>query len=330
MRVLALLNGYRPPDENEFVFRQVRSLEKSGVKISKIYCGRGASPRDFFRSLGCIIKTCMTTKPDLIHCHFGSITSLLGVIASLTFNIKLVVTFRGSDLAGVYVNYKRIKTLSKISVFISKFCAIFADQIIVVSRELFQDLPKRCQEKATIIPTGIPLETFYPMGRELARQALGISNAKKIILCDAHSPTKNVKLAEAVFLHVKAYRPDVELIVLKDTPPSKVPLFLNAADVLLYTSFREGSPNIVKEAMACNLPVVSVKCGDVEERLDGVFPSKVLPPDTDLLASAVCEVLDLNIRSNGREKISEISEDKIALKIKEVYFKALTTSLSRA
>jgi len=269
----------------------------------------------------------MTIKPDLIHCHFGSITSLLGVIGSLTFNIKLVITFRGSDLAGVYINYQRIKTLSKISVFISKFCAIFADQIIVVSRELFQDLPKRCQEKATIIPTGIPLETFYPMDRELARQILGISNAKKIILCDAHSPTKNVKLAETVFLHVKAHRPDVELMVLRNTPPSKVPLFLNAADVLLYTSFREGSPNIIKEAMACNLPVVSVKCGDVEERLDGVLPSKVLPPDTDLLASAVCEVLDLNIRSNGREKISEISEDKIALKIKEVYFKALRNSL---
>jgi len=77
-----------------------------------------------------------------------------------------------------------------------------------------------------------------------------------------------------------------------------MPTLFNAADVLLLTSDREGSPNTVKEAMACNLPVVATDVGDVRSRLDGVANSHVAAIDDDRLADAVEAVLRRGQRSD--------------------------------
>src|SRR5262249_43654609 len=93
------------------------------------------------------------------------------------------------------------------------------------------------------------------------------------------------------------------LEVLTSTPPADLALRMSAADCLLVTSLRLGSPNIVKEAMACNLPVVTVPCGDEEERLVGVQPGCVAPYDAALLGSSIRQVLEQGDRSNGRDEL---------------------------
>jgi len=60
--------------------------------------------------------------------------------------------------------------------------------------------------------------------------------------------------------------------------------YLLVADVLLNPSYHEGSPNVVKEAMACGLPVVAADCGDVRKRLAGCTPEAVVDRTPEVFA----------------------------------------------
>jgi len=93
---------------------------------------------------------------------------------------------------------------------------------------------------------------------------------------------------------------------------------MNAADVMLLTSKHEGSPNTVKEAMACNIPVVSTPVGDVRERLAGVSPGGVGATESELVV-LVEDVLSNPTRSNGREAVQEVSWDRIGDQIIDIY-----------
>jgi len=105
---------------------------------------------------------------------------------------------------------------------------------------------------------------------------------------------------------VETKRSDIALEKIMGVPHEMMPIYLNAADVLLVTSLHEGSPNIVKEAMACNLPVVTVKCGDVSERLENVYPSRVVTSYAPrLIADAIMDVLQSKSKSNGREELKK-------------------------
>jgi glycosyltransferase involved in cell wall biosynthesis len=160
------------------------------------------------------------------------------------------------------------------------------------------------------------------MDKEQCRRTIGWRKGMKVILFNAgRSPSlKGLPLArEAAGLAEQMVGP-LELFELHgETSPKQIPLYLNAADCLLLTSQFEGSPNIVKEAMACNLPVVSVDVGDVAERLKGVHPSCIVARDPAEIAKAVESVLALGVRSNGREHVAHLSEAEIARKICSIY-----------
>ena len=100
--------------------------------------------------------------------------------------------------------------------------------------------------------------------------------------------------------------------------------FYNAADVLLLTSFHEGSNNSLKEAMACNLPIVSVDVGDSKERIREVDNCYVIRDyDPQNIANAVHQVILSERRSNGRDFISDFSLKETARKVIKVYNEAL-------
>jgi glycosyltransferase involved in cell wall biosynthesis len=102
-----------------------------------------------------------------------------------------------------------------------------------------------------------------------------------------------------------------------EVPPDQMPLYLNAADCLVLASESEGSPNIVKEALACNLPIAAV--GDVAERLRDVNPSRVVHRDAHELGMAIADILAQQKRSNGRNKVAELADDRIASQLKTIY-----------
>jgi glycosyltransferase involved in cell wall biosynthesis len=176
-----------------------------------------------------------------------------------------------------------------------------------------------------IIPGGIDLELFKPMPQAQAREQLNLHPDKPLVLF-VGSPQNAVKrhyLAQATIDILKTSR-DVELIVATGVLPDQIPVYMNAADVLLVTSKHEGSPNVVKEAMACNLPIVSVDVGDVKERLRNVTECTVInssnPSD---LAPSLEKTLLRKQRSNGREQALELSEANLVQRQIRVYEKAI-------
>ena len=133
------------------------------------------------------------------------------------------------------------------------------------------------------------------------------------------SPRKRRALAEAACVAASALTGPVRLHVAGAVPPDEMPFVMNAADCLLLTSSVEGSPNVVKEALMCDLPVVSTPAGDVEWLLEGVAPSAVCPPDPAALGRAVAACIESGGRSNGREATAGLSAGEVARRLLEVY-----------
>ena len=131
---------------------------------------------------------------------------------------------------------------------------------------------------------------------------------------------KNKPLAEAAFQILQAQLPAAQLKLVQGVPHAELIWYYNAADVLLLTSYHEGSNNSIKEALSCNLPVVSVDVGDAAERLEKVIPSAVVASfDAAQLAAAMHRILIKPLRSNGQQMVHEVELPNIASRITAFY-----------
>ena len=103
---------------------------------------------------------------------------------------------------------------------------------------------------------------------------------------------------------------------------AEVTRWMCAANCLLMTSKTEGSPQVVKEAMACGCPIVSVDVGDVAERTSGVEGCYVVPTrEPKDIAEALRKALAFGGRTNGHERIIEmgLSNEQVAKGLEEMY-----------
>lgn len=297
-----------------FARRQADIVEACGAQVSRFFIESRTSPLRIVKEWLRLRSEIKGFNPDVIHCHFGTMTAFMAVCATRR---PVVITYRGSDLnpvpSGNYIRTLFGHILSQIS-------AIRACRIICVSHELVGRL-WWCRNKAIVIPTGVDTEMFNLMPKAEARACLGWKHNDPVALFNAgFSPrVKRVDLAEMAVAAAQKVNPRIKMVVLRgDVPPNDIPLYINASDVLLLTSDYEGSPTIVQEAIACGLPVVSVAVGDVPERLAGVFPSKIVPKDPALLGAALLDMLALKQRSNGPEIAArEFGNQVLAAKVLE-------------
>lgn len=300
-----------------FVDRQIASLEKEGARISRFDIGMS-------RSLTHIAAKCIELRqlvkclqPDLVHAQYGSLVSFIAALSGP----PLVISFCGSDLLkGSSVSLFR----AHFGFLLSNLTALRARKLICKSKELREALWWR-RDRAVVIPNGIDLDLFSPGLREAARQHLGWDQGSQVVLFNAGDDPgiKGFDVAKQAIKVVRTRLPNAKLFVLSGVQPDLMPEYYRAADVLLCASLREGSPNVVKEALACNLPVVSTPVGDVEERLGGVCPSAVVPRDAEAIGMALIEMLLKRERSNGREKVAPLNLEHIAQSILNVYLSAL-------
>jgi teichuronic acid biosynthesis glycosyltransferase TuaC len=308
------------PFAGVFVDSQVASLQHAGVTISTFDIGTSHSPFIIFRKCLELRKSVRKLNPQLVHGQYGTIVGIATIFAGR----PAVLSFCGYDLLpGAPVSRLRMY----LGLLLSNLAALRARCLICKSEELRQAL-WWCHSRAVVIPNGVDLDLFSPGSQDEARHALGWDLKIPIVIMNVSRDVRNkgLDVAKAAMKVVQRRMPEAKLHVISNVKHTKMPIYYRAADVLLCASKQEGSPNVVKEALACNLPVVSTPVGDVVERLAGVHPSVVVPREPQLMAEALTKILLTRARSNGRERIAHLSLAQVAQQVLDVYRTALACS----
>jgi teichuronic acid biosynthesis glycosyltransferase TuaC len=289
------------PIHQAFVYDQIRALRQYDPGIQyECYYLQGKGVRRYFRNLPAFRRKIAQSSPDIIHAHGGHI----GLFCRWQRRAPLVVTLHGSDL-----NY--LKNL----IFSLPAC-LAAEAAIFVSEELLKKA--RIHKKSFhVIPCGIDLDVFYPMDQKAAKRLVGIAPDEKYVLFSSgfDNPLKNSKLAKEAM----AFFPQLNFIEISGRTRAEVNGLLNGAELLLMTSFSEGSPQIIKEAMACNLPIVSVDVGDVKKILANTEGTFICPGQAEALADGIRQASAFGRRTRGRDHIQQLDNQIIAEKIVAIY-----------
>lgn len=328
MRVLAVTNMYptlQNPTSGIFVEQQIKGLRQIGLDVDVLIADRASKGMGAYWSLSRQLRARVVSfQPDVVHIMYGGVMADQGT--SIVDDRPTVVTFHGSDLLGEHLSGFLRKLIASFGVWASMRAARRASGIVVVSKGLRDALPEDInQSEVRIIPCGIDLERFKPLDQHTCRERLGWdTNRHHVLFSSASShPIKRPSLARAAVETLTHWGTQVEMHYLHGVPNTVVPLWLNASDIVLLTSLSEGSPTIIKEALACNVPVVSVNVGDVSERVQGIEGCYLALPEPDDLAAKLHLVLTSPRRVTGRIKMQELSLERVALQLRDFYSELL-------
>jgi glycosyltransferase involved in cell wall biosynthesis len=298
-----------------FFQRQLHALEEFGVRSDVVSPRKqypddpqdtSRAPLDYLLMYPKIMKTQLKNY-DLVHANYG----LISPFAIGQFHRPIVLSLWGSDL------YGPIEPLVQLS-------AKLADGVIVMN----QGMQERLRTDSTVIPHGIDFDLFNPINKAEARRELNWHSNKKHVLFPypKSRELKNYSLALEV---VKGANTRIDAPIrlhrVYGEPPERMPVYMSGADVLLMTSKREGSPNSIKEALVCNLPIVSTDVGDVSERVDGVSHSYIGRNQKQLVEKLI-SVLEAEERTNGRSQSKELRLDRMAKRILNLYRKTISNN----
>jgi len=324
MRVLAVTNmlpTQQRPDLGTFVKNQIESLRKNGLGVEVLFVDRVQYGMPIYLGLiKEISKWVRRFDPDIVHVMSG------GVMADIvTWSVRrkpTIITFHGSDLLSEHFPGLVRKVCAGYGVLSSLRAARRANGIVVVSQNLLEVLHKNLvKSESRVIPCGIDLESFKPLDRHSCRAVLGWDDDQFHVLSafNTGNPVKRPWLGQAAVRELCRLNVPAKIHYLLGVPHHEVPIWLNACDVLLLTSLHEGSPMIVKEALACNIPVVSGDVGDVRERIEGIngcYLALAVPEELAkkrLLVYSGCRSVE------GRDRIKNLSLDFVANRLINFY-----------
>jgi len=303
------------PRTTVFIKRQAEFIQRAGVDLDVFAFRGGKNPYNYVRAWARLRRRLRAGRYDLIHAQFGQ----SGLLA-FPKRVPLVVTFRGSDVLGIIRNRDgRYSKAGRLLQRASQFVARHADAVILVSSHLGEHL--RTHAPTHVIPSGLDFTVFRPMPRDEARRALNLDPREHLVLFVGrmNQARKRYELARQAVHLLNTWMP-ARLVVVWNVAHERIPLYMNACDVLVFTSLQEGSPNVVKEALACNLPVVSVSVGDVPDRLHGVDGCELCVDDQPTtIAAALERVLQRGGRIDGRAAVRALDENRLTAKVLSVY-----------
>lgn len=303
--------------------RQIDSLNALGVVVDTYVFHNRRSLLGLIKGGLALRRKARNFDADLVHVHFGAAQAVAGVLCA---GKPVILSFCGSDLLGNY-DEKGHRTWSGIlSGVLSRLGAFGCRRAIAKSEELKQALwLRQLRQKCAVIPNGVDLDVFQSIAQATARAKLGWNHEDPVVLFMDRKGAwvKDPELAHAAYREAQKTVPSLRMYVLEHEPAERMPLFFCAADALLLTSRHEGSNNTVKEALACNLPVVATACGDTPERLQGVAWSYICSRDACELGERLAAIATTRERSNGRQNVHDLAIDHVARRIKMLYEEAL-------
>ncbi len=312
MKVLVVTNMYPTPEQpafGTFVRDQVDALRRAGVEVDVLFINGSRGRFNYLFGVFRLWWTLLKKPYHLVHAHHA-ITSF---VARLQFMCPVVVTYHGGE----------VQVHSSVWLKFPGRCArrLF-DWVIMVNKNE-KALIYNNDSRVIVIPCGVDFDRFKPAPQDAARVQLKLPMKKPLVLWAGEhwQSEKNLELLKASLNLLKQRRKEVELVLVSGKPHDVIPVYMNACDVLALTSWFEGSPMVIKEAMACNLPIVSTDVGDVADIIDGVEGCYLAEPDPEDVADKLFKVLERNQRTNGRDKIRHLGSGPITHRIIDVYNK---------
>jgi teichuronic acid biosynthesis glycosyltransferase TuaC len=323
MKVLFISSGNTDQGISPIVSNQLESL-RGLVESIDYFSINQKGLKGYFISFLKLRKFLKRNTYDILHAHYG----LSGIISLFAKRKeKLIVSYMGDDLLGEH-NIERKYTLKgKLLVFLNRQFIFSNDFTIVKSSEMALTIASIYNK--TIIPNGVDFLQFKTRDKDVSRNFLGIPLEKKVILfvSNPSRPEKNYKLAiRAIEILDDS---NIILLTIFNKPHSDLAIYYYTANVVLLTSFHEGSPNVIKEAMVCNCPIVSTNVGDVKWIIGdtpGCFMTSFDASDVaDQLRKALLFSEETG-RTNGRNRIIELSlnSESVAKKILDIYTNVLS------
>ncbi len=316
MNVLHVTNNYPTEDHpyyGIFVKEQIESLSSMGINNNIFYInGRENGKYEYIKAVYNLWHILKKEKYDIIHCHH-SFSGGVFLLSSVFFRRKCVLSYQNPPKKeGGMLLYYIFKTLF--------------DGIIVKHKVV-----DNSKGNIYYLPNGVNIDVFKPIDKSLAKSRLGLSNTVRYILfMDSYKLRKQKRVDrfnETIAIIKKKYNVnDVEPLILTGVKRELVQLYICASDLHIITSDFEGSPNSVKECLACNIPVVSTPVGNVNEMIgdvNGCYVSNTF--DSEELAELSCRVLNCEIPFNNSSiKSHQLDSISVAKKLSNIYKELLS------
>lgn len=293
-----------------FVEEQIAALQQQGCEVARFgVTGRGAM--GYLRTLPELKRMIREHKPDLVHAHYG----LSALLANLQRRVPVVSTYHGSD-----INVPSVLRFSKMAMRLSAWNIFVSERNVAIAKPM---------RNYSLIPCGVDLTAVQLTDKAMAREKMHITQDIKYVLFAGSfsNAVKDPELAKQTL----ALLPGVELKELRGYNREEVNLLMCGADAFLMTSKTEGSPQVIKEAMACGCTIVSIDVGDVRERTDGIDGCYVASSrDPQELALLLEKAMSFEGKTAGRQRIIEagLTNELIAQQLKSIYTNILCNTHS--
>lgn len=311
MKILFVSSGNKKEGISSLIYVQGESIKKLGNDLT-YYTIKGKGIRGYLKNIFLLRKYLKNEKFDVVHAHY----SLSGIVAALSGAKPLVVSLMGSD----------VKQNGVLRLVIKLFNYFFWDACIVKTEDMQKSLGIK---NLSVIPNGVNMNFFSPMAKKEAQIRLGWDKNKTHILfaADPVRREKNYDLAKkACNIFADNF---TELHFLKNVLKDEMPYYYSASDVVLLTSFWEGSPNVIKEAMACCRPIVATDVGDIRKIIGNTQGCFVCDFNPYEIANALVKAKKVN-ETKGRFSIEYLKEEVIAKEIFKIYDKVRVRTYKRA
>ena len=325
---------------------------KYGIKIHQIDFIRQPYDLRNIKAYNQVVELIKKEKYDVIHCN-TPIGGVVGRLAGKRSGVKKVIYqahgfhfYKGAPIFNWLVYYP-----------IERWLARYTDALITINTEDYnraQHFKLRSNGKKYYVPgVGIDLNKFdNPIDRNIKRRELGVSESDTVLISIGDlNKNKNHKVVISAMHELNnpdiyyilcgegKERPKLERLTQKYNLSNNVKFLgyrkdiselLQASDIYLMPSFREGLSRSLMEAMACGLPcIVSNIRGNVDLILNDLGGYLVKPNDKKGFSKAVSLLRNnkmkiLNMSKENKKKINEYSIEKIQNDIKDIYFECLT------